>query len=442
MLPEELLEKYRKLQLLHHGIGGDVWLVEHIGLAGKRVLKSIEKSHPQHDILAGEAKVLQQCQHPSIPIIYDILEFDTQTYIIEEFIEGENLKQYILERKHLSDSLLLHFSIQLCEILQFLHHPSRAILHLDLKPENIIISNHQLKLIDFGSAICQNHQKKEQLIFGTPRYCAPEMRQAGFLTERTDIYLLGRCMEYMLMFTPKITKGYTKIVDKCLRKQETEYHSVEEIKHDLEQLRGKKRLEQAKETWYAVAGVLSEYDSSLVALQLATYLAYHSKTSVLYLDCTKNSCLESFPLKLNDSQSSDCGLKQKEKKRNINDFVFEREGITIAKRVAPQEIKSWRGRGYDYVVCDFGNQSSLYSEYPFSTYFFVGAVTAWTIEQWKKVLFSLSEKQKIVIALTGGDEVLANEVFEEMCYVCKVNTYFIPFKQSKQFSKQVKRLLK
>ena len=122
--------------------------------------------------------------------------------------------------------------------------------------------------------------------------------------------------------------------------------------------------------------------------------------------------------------------------------MFEREGITIAKRVAPQEIKSWRGRGYDYVVCDFGNQSSLYSEYPFSTYFFVGAVTAWTIEQWKKVLFSLSEKQKIVIALTGGDEVLANEVFEEMCYVCKVNTYFIPFKQSKQFSKQVKRLLK
>ena len=71
MLPKELLEKYRKLQLLHHGIGGDVWLVEHIGLAGKRVLKFIEKSHPQHDILAREARVLQQCQHPSIPIIYE-----------------------------------------------------------------------------------------------------------------------------------------------------------------------------------------------------------------------------------------------------------------------------------------------------------------------------------------------------------------------------------
>ncbi len=429
MLQKEILEKYHPLQLLHQGLGGDVWLVEHIGLSSKRVLKAVEKSHPQYDILAREAKVLQQCQHPSIPIIYDILEFDTQTYIIEEFIEGENLKQYILRQNHLSDSLLLHFSIQLCEILQFLHHPTRAILHLDLKPDNILVSNHQLKLIDFGSAICQNQQKKSLFIFGTPKYCAPEMKEAGVLTERTDIYLLGRCMEYMLMFTPKITKGYSKIVDKCLRKQETQYLSVEEIKYDLEQLRGKKRLEKPKETWYAVTGVLSEYDSSLIALQLAICLSYDYRKSVLYLDCTKHGgleTLESFPI---------------DKKKKTDGFVFEREGITIAKRVAPQEIKGWRGRGYDYIVCDFGSESPLHSECFFSSYFFVGAVTEWTIELWKTALFSFLGMQKIVIALTGGDEVLAKEVFGELCYICKVNTYFTLFKQEKQFSKQVRRLL-
>ncbi len=426
MLQKEILEKYRQLQLLHHGLGGDVWLVEHIGLSSKRVLKIVEKSHPQYDILEREAKVLQQCQHPSIPIIYDILEFDTQTYIIEEFIEGENLKQYILKQNHLSDSLLLHFSIQLCEILQFLHHPTRAILHLDLKPDNILVSNHQLKLIDFGSAICQNQQKKSLFIFGTPKYCAPEMKEAGILTERTDIYLLGRCMEYMLMFTPKITKGYSKIVDKCLRKQETEYTSVEEIKYDLEQLRGKKRLEKPKETWYAVTGVLSEHDSSLVALQLATYLSHRSKKSVLYLDCTNKDYLEYFSV---------------DKKKKIDGFVFEREKITIAKKVAPQEIKSWRGRGYDYIVCDFGKQSPLYSECSFSSYFLVGAVTEWTIDLWKTAFSSFSGMQKTIIALTGGDEVLAKEVFGELCYICKVNTYFTLFKQEKQFSKQVRCLL-
>ena len=425
MLPKELLEKYEELQLLHHGIGGDVWLVEHIGLSAKRVLKSIEKSHPQHDILAREAKILQQCQHSSIPIIYDILEFDTQTYIIEEFMEGENLKQYILKRNHLSDSLLLDFSIQLCEILQFLHH--RDILHLDLKPENILISNHELKLLDFGSAIYQNHQKKKQFIFGTPRYCAPEMKQQEILTQRADIYLLGRCMEYMLMFTPKIVKGYTKVVEKCLRKQETEYTSVEEIKHDLEQLRRKKRLEKPKEKWYAVTGVLSEHESSLVAMQLATYLHHRYRKPVLYLDCTQKKYLEALE------------VFQTEKKEKNYGFVFEREGVTIAKRVALQEIKGWRGRGYDYIVCDFGNQCYLHSETLFSVCFCVGAVTEWTIEQWKKTVVSLSEVQNIVIALTGGNKVLANDIFGESCRICKVTTYFDSFKQ---FSKQVRRLLK
>ena len=95
MILTELLNKYHVLQLLHRGIGGDIWLAEHIALGEKRVLKTIEKSHPQYELLAREAKMLQQCRHSSIPIIYDILEFDTQTYIVEEFIQGENLKQYV-----------------------------------------------------------------------------------------------------------------------------------------------------------------------------------------------------------------------------------------------------------------------------------------------------------------------------------------------------------
>ena len=68
MLPKELLEKYTVLQLLHHGIGGDVWLVEHIGLGSKRVLKSIEKSHPQYEILAGEA-IVTRCIFPIILLV-------------------------------------------------------------------------------------------------------------------------------------------------------------------------------------------------------------------------------------------------------------------------------------------------------------------------------------------------------------------------------------
>ena len=97
---------------------------------------------------------------------------------------------------------------------------------------------------------------------------------------------------------------------------------------------------------------------------------------------------------------------------------------------------------FDYIVCDFGKQSPLCSECSFSICFFVGVVAEWTIEQWKNIIYSFSEVQKKVIALTGGDEQLTIEIFGKTCSICKVNTYFTPFKQSKQFSKQIRRLLK
>jgi len=60
MLPDELKNKYQILQLLHHGIGGDIWLAEHRALGDKRILKTIEKSHPQYRELVREANLLQQ----------------------------------------------------------------------------------------------------------------------------------------------------------------------------------------------------------------------------------------------------------------------------------------------------------------------------------------------------------------------------------------------
>lgn len=428
MLPKELLNKYNVLQLLHHGIGGDVWLAEHTGLQGKRVLKVIEKSHPQHDVLAREAKMLQQCQHSSIPIIYDILDFDTQTYIVEEYIQGETLKQYVARQRSLSASLLLDFSLQLCDIFLFLHNPARPVLYLDLKPENILIVNHKLKLIDFGSAIYRNRQNGEGFIFGTPAYCAPEMITRGRLTERTDIYGMGRCMEYMLFHTLHAPKGYRNIVERCLRKEGKEYESAEQVRRDLEKLRQKKTKEKSKEIWYAVTGVLSEHDSGMTALQLAMYLRKRYRKPVLYLDCTQDRLMEQ--------------LENKESKSGEqNSFVFERNGITVAKRVAPQEISGWRGRGYACVVVCFGKETPLVSDCPFRLCLCTGAVTGFCLEEWKNMVLPLSRSRKTAVVLTGGDKLLAKKELGGWCSIRELPQYFSAFGTSKGFGRQMKRLL-
>ncbi len=432
MLPIELLNKYNVLQLLHHGIGGKVWLAEHKGLSCKRILKAIEKSHPQHEVLAREAGMLQQCQHPSIPIIYDILEFDTETYIVEEYITGENLKQFILRNGRLSVSLLLEFSVQLCEILKFLHNPMRPILYLDLKPENILISNYRLKLIDFGSAIYRSRQDKERFVFGTPGYCAPEMRTNAPLTERTDIYCLGRCMEYMMYHAMGVPKGYRRIVESCLRKNEREYASAEQIAMDLEKVRRKKGRERNKEFWYAVTGVLEEQDGSMTALQLAMYLHHRYKKPVLYLDCSAGSQMEY--LERSGNTNKDGG--------DQGSFVFERNGITVVKRVSPQEAGGWKGRGFSYVVCCFGMQHPGLSGCSFERCFCSGAVTEFTLNRWKKFVDAAQQGERMGLVLTGGDEKLARQELAHRCVIQKIPVYSQVFRHKNAFNRPFKRLLR
>ena len=430
MIPQELLNKYNVLQLLHRGIGGDVWLAEHKSLGGKRILKAIEKSHPQHDLLAREAKILQQCRHSSIPIIYDILEFDTQTYIVEEFIQGENLKQYIGRQGSLSASLLLEISIQLCEILIFLHHPARNILHLDIKPENILFENHKLKLIDFGSAIFQNQQNEKQFVFGTPAYCAPEMKNQGNLSEKTDIYCMGKCMEFLLLHTPKAPKGYRNMLSISLRKTGREYETAEQVLKDLKKLLRKKTTEKNREIWYAVSGVTSELESTMAALQLAMYLRDRYKKPVLYLDCTKEHWME-HPEYSNNQRKTFGGQQG---------FVFERKGITVAKRVAFQEINGWRNRGYPLVVVCFGIQIPLISEGAYRRCLFTGTITEFNLKEWD-VLLPFGRDGNVAVALTGGDIRLAKRAFGPGCKIGWLPMYFEAFGQSKPFRRELKRLL-
>ncbi len=423
MLHNDLLKKYKVLRLLHHGVGGEVWLAEHTGLSGRRVIKVIERANPWYDTLIREAKVLQQCHHSSIPIIYDILEFDTQTYIVEEFIEGETLKQQLLRKKHLSGSQLLDYSIQLCEILQYLHHPARGILHLDLKPDNLLISNLELKLVDFGSAICKNQQKQQTVIFGTPGFAAPEQSKDGVLSEQTDIYSLGRCMEYMYSYAEKSPKGYRTIVEGCLRRGRKRYEAASEVRLALEKLKKKKRWEKQEEIWYAVTGVSQEQDSTLFATGLAVYLRKRYKRPVLYLDCNPKQPM--------------IAVENPE-----NGFVTERNGISIAGRIAPQEVKGWRQRGYRYIVCDFGNESPALSGQSFAACFLNGVVTQWTKAQWSDAMQCIDRETVLRVVLSGGDSSLARRLVSRRGSVCRCVLYDKAFALSGNSRRQIKRVLR
>lgn len=423
MLPQELKDRYFLLKLVQQGIGGEIFLVEHRALHCRRIIKTVYKSHPQYGNLVREAKLIQQIRHPSIPIIYDVLEYDTAFYLIEEYVEGETLRQFFLRQRSIPESLLLDFSMQLCEILRYIHSPAHQILHLDLKPDNLLITDCTIKLIDFGSAICLNQEEPVGVVFGSIDFCAPEQRTAGTLSEQTDLYALGRLFEYMLLYTPKSPREFLFIVNNCLRKGKKLYASAEEVKKDIEAISygRQKTVQYPMGIWYAVTGLPTAYHSRIFATALAAYLKKRRKR-VLFLSCNE-SC----------TRTREETLK--------NGFVYEQNGITVVERIAPQEMKGWRGRGYDCIVCDFGANTFEDTGIPFRLWLCVGSMSEWTVSIWHHMLDGLLQIQRTAVIVSEGDASLAAQEFGTVCTIGRAAFHTSVFQCSGESEKLFKNLL-
>ena len=139
-------------------------------------------------------QTLQKIKNPYIPKIFVIQEKNNKLTLIEEYIEGKTLDQQKNSKEQVKD--IMH---QLCDCLYYLHSLKPPIIHRDIKPENIIYHNHKVTLLDFGIArFLDSTKKKDTLILGSAGYAAPE--QFGFeqSNPKTDIYALGKLMNYLL----------------------------------------------------------------------------------------------------------------------------------------------------------------------------------------------------------------------------------------------------
>ena len=146
----------------------------------------------------AEALLLMNLNHPGIPLIYDIDEDADYIYMIEEYIQGESLDTFVSHQNTISLDLVYKISLQLCDILDYLHHLTPyPILYQDLKPEHIILCGNQVKLIDFGIASFftgpGNHFQK----YGTDGFAAPEALAGLPVGPSADIYGLGRVLEFL-----------------------------------------------------------------------------------------------------------------------------------------------------------------------------------------------------------------------------------------------------
>ena len=143
-----------------------------------------------------ESQAAASLSHPSIINIFDVGKDEDIRYIVMELVEGVTLKQYIKDHDgFIQNDEILNISKQIAEALEHAHQ--NHIIHRDIKPHNIIISEDgRIKVGDFGiaRAITSSTIVSSKEIVGSVHYTSPEQARGGFVDERSDIYSLGILM--------------------------------------------------------------------------------------------------------------------------------------------------------------------------------------------------------------------------------------------------------
>lgn len=213
-MQERILDStYRLLEEIGRGGFGAVWRAVRLGAEGSGAvaIKILSRGNVlplQEQIrFQREATLMSQLLHPGTVTVYELGEADGRAYIVMEYVDGPNLRDYVRSRGgRLPLAEILGVLIQAAEALEYVH--GHNIVHRDIKPQNILVYNTkdgvdskiQVKIVDFGVArlndpVRQNTEtgKGRSEVVGTLNYMAPE--STGMvnwsLDARADIYSLG-----------------------------------------------------------------------------------------------------------------------------------------------------------------------------------------------------------------------------------------------------------
>jgi len=172
--------------------------IKQIGLGGLTSEQVIEAT----DAFNREVVLLSELKDPHIPRIYGQFTDPEHWYVVMDFIEGETLEQYRVKAQGacLPLTQVLDLGIQLCTVLDYLHHHQPPIIFRDVKPANIMLTpDGNLYLIDFGVArYFKPGKARDTTALGSPGFAAPEQYGKAQTTPQSDMYGLGATLYQLL----------------------------------------------------------------------------------------------------------------------------------------------------------------------------------------------------------------------------------------------------
>ncbi|MBD2522422.1 serine/threonine-protein kinase [Nostoc sp. FACHB-133] len=168
------------------------------------------------ELFKQEASRLQElAEHPQIPTLLAYFEQNSYLFLVQQFIDGQNLLKEWERRGNYSETQIRELLLDLLPVLKFTH--VRGVIHRDIKPQNIIRrqSDGRLVLIDFGASkqLTATVQTKMGTVIGSHGYTALEQMQDGKAYPASDLFSLGAtCFHLLTGVRPSqlwIQQGYS-----------------------------------------------------------------------------------------------------------------------------------------------------------------------------------------------------------------------------------------
>ena len=156
-----------------------------------------------------EVRAVARLNHPNIVQVYDFGSEGDLAFIVMEFIEGRELKDYLDAKERFDLARIFTLMGELLDALDFAHQA--GVIHRDVKPANVMINAAgRAKLADFGVARITDDQGGEATrvgaMVGTPSHMSPEQIQGQQIDRRTDIFSAGIVL-YQLLTGQKPFEG-------------------------------------------------------------------------------------------------------------------------------------------------------------------------------------------------------------------------------------------
>ncbi len=281
------LGNYELLAQVGRGGMGAVYRARQLGMERIVAIKVLPRSFAADERFVQrflrEARLAGQCSHPNLIHVHEVGKADGYYFYSMEFVGGPTLKLLLQEDGPMDQEMVVYYISSIAAALEEAHE--RGIVHRDVKPENIILSERgDPKLADLGLAKPISGEMDvtadSSIVSGTPFYMSPEQCRAEELDGRSDLYSLGATAYHLLTGktsvsgtsltaiaikhateTPKplrqvkpecCTRGMEAVVMKLLEKDRNDrYATAREVIEDLEAVAAGRRPRYAK---VAVAG--------------------------------------------------------------------------------------------------------------------------------------------------------------------------------------------